>query len=178
MSAAPLTFLDLTDCDIHRIRQRWIDLPIQECGDPEVFVLDHLQLMSEVQSDHRGDAAPVMRELRHLAAELNVCLILLCQTPPQAELRADHRPRLNDLTAVEAMQAYAHGIAVLHREEYWDPNTPQRGEAELIVFKNSDNPVGTVRLGFELQFSRFTASQPCLPVQGMGDAVSRLSAAA
>jgi len=54
-----------------------------------------------------------------------------------------------------AMQTYAHLIALLHRYEDWDSDSAERDQAELTFFKNADNPVGTVRLVFEPQFSRF-----------------------
>jgi replicative DNA helicase len=61
------------------------------------------------------------------------------------------------------MQAYAHVIALLNRQEFWDPETTTRGEAELILCKNADNPVGMVRLWFEPQFSRFSMPPITLP---------------
>jgi len=163
LSAAPLFWIGGPAAGLQAIRQRCLELQAQTCGAPGVLILDQLHLMPELQPSQTSGLAPLLQELRHLAAELNVCLILLTQTPPAPELRDDHRPLLNDLPDVEAMQAYAHVIALLHREEFWDPETTTRGEAELIFCKNVDNPVGMVRLWFEPQFSRFSMPQPTKP---------------
>jgi replicative DNA helicase len=82
-------------------------------------------------------------------------VLLTCQSRPSVELRPGGVPLLHDLPALEAMQTYPHVIAMLHREEFWDPDTSRRGEAQLLLVKNSDNPLGTLRFGFEPGFSRF-----------------------
>jgi replicative DNA helicase len=78
-------------------------------------------------------------------------------------------PLLHDLPALEAMQTYPHVIAMLHREEFWNPCTTKRGEAQLLLVKNSDNPLGTLRFGFEPGFSRFSehisAESPATSIQ-------------
>jgi replicative DNA helicase len=152
---APLFFMDRFASSLEAIRKCCTELQDQGSGAPGVLILDHLQLLPQLESGHDQDLRPVLQELRQLAVELDLCLILLCQIPPHAELRDDQRPLLNDLPCVAAMQTYAHVIALLHRDEYWNADSAVRGQAELIFFKNADNPVGTVRLGFEPQFSRF-----------------------
>lgn len=152
---APLFFMDRCASSLEAIRQRCAELQDQSCGGPGVLILDHLQLLPQLQPDHDQGITTLLQELRQLAVELNFCLVLLCQISPHAELRDDHRPLLNDLPCVAAMQTYAHVIALLHRYEYWNSDSAERDQAELIFFKNADNPVGTVRLGFEPQFSRF-----------------------
>lgn len=155
ISSASLFFMDGCAFSPDAIRQRCAELEDQSCGAPRVLILDHLQLLPQFHPGNDQDLHPLLQELRSLAVELDLCLILLCQVPPHAELRHDHRPLLNDLPCVAAMQAYAHVIAFLHRDEYWNADSAERGQAELIFLKNTDNPVGTVRLGFEPQFSRF-----------------------
>jgi replicative DNA helicase len=162
LSAAPLFWME-RPAGLQAIRQRCHELQGQTSGGPGVVILDQLQLMPELQPGQANDLAPLLQELRHLAAELNVCLILLTQTPPTPELRDGHLPCLNDLPDVVAMQAYAHVIALLNRQEFWDPETTTRGEAELILCKNAVNPVGMVRLWFEPQFSRFSMPPITIP---------------
>ena len=152
---APLFFMDRSASSLEAIRKRCTELQDQGCSAPGVLILDHLQLLPQLQPGHDQEITTLLQELRQLAVELNICLVLLCQIPPHAELRDDHRPLLNDLPCVAAMQTYAHVIALLHRDEYWNADSAVHGQAELIFFKNADNPVGTVRLGFEPQFSRF-----------------------
>jgi replicative DNA helicase len=90
-----------------------------------------------------------------LADELQACVLLTCQSLPSVELRPGGVPLLHDLPALEAMQTYPHVIGMLHREEFWNAATSKRGQAELMLVKNSDNPLGTLRFGFEPGFSRF-----------------------
>ena len=159
IGAAPLFFFDQATCSLEAIRQRCYELQAKDCGAPGVLILDHLQLLPPLVPGDDQDLAPLLQALRQLAIELDLCLILLCQIPPHAELRDSQRPLLNDVPCMAAMQTYAHVIALLHREEYWNPDSAACGQAELIFCKNSDNPVGTVRLAFEPQFSRFSLPQ-------------------
>lgn len=159
LSAAPLYWIE-KPVGLQAIRQRCHELEAQHSGGAGVVIIDQLQLMPELHLGQVNDLAPLLQELRHLADELNVCLILLTQTPPTPELRDNHLPLVNDLPAVVAMQAYAQVIALMNRQEFWDPETTTPGEAELFLFKNADNPVGLVRLWFEPQFSRFSLPLP------------------
>ena len=155
ISSASLFFIDRSASSLEAIRQRCAELQSEDCGAPGVLIIDHLHLLPQLQPCQDVDLTPFLQKIWKLAVELDLCLILLCQTPPHAELRDDHRPLFNDLPGVAAMQAYAHVIGFLHRDEYWNPDSAVPGQAELIFFKNANNPVGTVRLGFEPQFSRF-----------------------
>ncbi|MCP9807872.1 DnaB-like helicase C-terminal domain-containing protein [Cyanobium sp. HWJ4-Hawea] len=164
ISSASLFFMDSSACFPDAIRQRCAELRDQSCSAPMVLILDHLQLLPQLQHAGDQDLRPLLQEHRKLAVELDLCLILLCQIPPHAELRYDHRPLLNDLPCVAAMQTYAHVIAVLHRDEYWNADSAARNQVELIFLKNTDNPVGTVRLDFEPQFSRFLLTRKEEPI--------------
>jgi replicative DNA helicase len=119
-------------------------------------VIDSLQLLA-------GDPPEQLKELRLLAAELEACVLLTCQSLPSVELRPGGVPLLHDLPALAAMQTYPHVIGMLHREEFWNPDTTTRGQAQLVLVKNSDNPVGTLKLRFEPMFSQFLeADAPAL----------------
>ena len=155
ITSASLFFMDRSGSSHEAIRKCCAKLKDQGFGAPGVLILDYLQLLPQLHLGPDKDLTPLLQELRQLAVELDLCLILLCQIPPQAELRDDHRPLLNDLPCVAAMQTYAHVIALLHRDEYWNADSAVTGQAELIFLKNADNPVGTVRLCLEPQFSRF-----------------------
>lgn len=157
VGAAPLFFLGPTDDLKLAIRERFSEPQLQECGSPGVVILDQLQLMPEYRVAQHQGLSVFVQDLRQLAKDLNLCLILLCQTSPHSELRDDQRPRFNYLPGVDAMQAYAQIIAFLHRPEYWDPASAPRAQAELTFYKNAENPLGKVELRFEPQFSRFSS---------------------
>ena len=103
--------------------------------------------------------------------ELNLCLILWCQMPPYAEPRDNHRPLRKDLPCVAAMQTYVHVIAFLHRDEHWNPDSAVPGQAEMIFFKNADNPVGTVRHGFEQLIGRLRLDHTRGGIKALDEAV-------
>jgi replicative DNA helicase len=148
LSAAPLFFTDQSSSTLAAIRSRCQELAAQSSQPLGLVVIDSLQLLS-------GDPAEQLKALRLLAAELEACVLLTCQSLPSVELRPGGVPLLHDLPALEAMQTYPHVIGMLHREEFWNAGTSKRGEAELMLVKNSDNPLGTLRFGFEFGFSRF-----------------------
>jgi len=156
---ASLFFLDHPEESLRAIKEQCLTLQAKECGIPGVVIVDQLQLMPEFYGPESPCLDTLLRDLRQLAVDLNLCLILLCQTPPSPELRDNHRPLLNDLPGILAMQAYAHVISFLHREEFWEPNISLRGQTEMIFFKNVDNPVGMFKMMFVPQLSHFTTPE-------------------
>jgi replicative DNA helicase len=153
LSAAPLFFSGAEISTAATIRARCQELAAQSSEPLGLVVIDSLQLLG-------GEPAEQLKALRLLAAELQACVLLTCQSFPSVEPRPGGVPLLHDLPALEAMQTYPHVIGMLHREEYWDPCTSKRGQAELMLVKNSDNPLGTLRFGFEPMFSRFQEADP------------------
>jgi len=153
----PLFFFDRACSSLQEICSYLLEVE-QQAGKPAgVLVLDQLQLLPLIKSGSEEDIEQLIVELRCLAEDQQICVILLAQANLSAELRNGHLPHLNDLPAINAMQAWAEVIAFLHRDEYWSPDSPMRGEAELIIAKNRDNPVGTIRFEFMPQYSRFSA---------------------
>lgn len=148
LSAAPLFFSGAPISTVATIRACIQELAVQSSPPLGLVVVDGLQLLG-------GDPADQLKALRLLAAELGVCVLLTCQSLPSVELRPGGVPLLHDLPALEAMQTYPHLIGMLHREEFWNPDTSNRDQAQLILFKNSDHPLGTLHLGFQPMFSRF-----------------------
>jgi replicative DNA helicase len=148
LSAAPRFVSGQQIASVAAIRARCQELAAQSPQPLGLVVVDSLQLLG-------GDPASQLKELRLLAAELEACVLLTCQSLPSVELRPGGVPLLHDLPALAAMQAYPHVIGMLHREEFWNPDTSTRGQAQLVLVKNSDNPVGTLRFRFEPGFSRF-----------------------
>ena len=153
LSAAPLFFSGAEISTAATIRARCQELAAQSSEPLGLVVIDSLQLLG-------GEPAEQLKALRLLAAELQACVLLTCQSWPSVELRPGGVPLLHDLPALEAMQTYPHVIGMLHREEFWNVGTRKRGQAELMLVKNSDNPLGTLRFGFEPMFSRFLEADP------------------
>jgi replicative DNA helicase len=148
LSAAPLSFSGHSVSTVAAIRSRCQELATQSEKPLGLVVIDSLQLLA-------GDPAHELKDLRLLAAELETCVLLTCQSLPSVELRPGGVPLMHDLPALGAMQTYPHVIGMLHREEFWNPDVINRGEAKLIILKNSDNPVGSMSFRFEPMFSSF-----------------------
>ena len=91
--------------------------------------------------------------------ELNVPLVALAQLSRAGAQRSDKRPILSDLRDSGAIEQDADVIMFLHREEYYDPNTEDKNIAEVIVAKQRNGPLGTVKLAWLGQYTRFASLQ-------------------
>jgi replicative DNA helicase len=90
-----------------------------------------------------------------LARECDLPIILLCQLNRGVEGRTDKRPALSDLRDSGRIEEDADLVIGLYRDEYYNPETPDRGLAEVIVLKNRNGATGRVKLIFQPQFTRF-----------------------
>ena len=97
--------------------------------------------------------------LPYILKELNVPLIALAQLSRAGAQRSDKRPILSDLRDSGAIEQDADVIMFLHREEYYDPNTEDKNIAEVIVAKQRNGPLGTVKLAWLGQYTRFASLQ-------------------
>jgi len=128
-----------------------------------VFV-DYLQLMHAPRPESRQqEVAEISRGLKALAKELNVPVIAMAQLNRNPEDRSSNRPRMSDLRESGAIEQDADLVALLHRESYYKLGESQDAEedpkAELIIAKQRNGPVGTVRLHFSRQWTRFDNPQ-------------------
>lgn len=123
----------------------------------DIIVLDYLQLMrSAVKSDNRQqEISEISRSLKALARELTVPIIALSQLSRAVESRQDHRPQLSDLRESGAIEQDADLVILLMREEYYSPTEENKGVADVIIAKQRNGPVGTVKLAFVKEYMRF-----------------------
>ena len=121
-----------------------------------LIVIDYLQLMEGSGSDNRvQELSRITRGLKQMARELNVPVIALSQLSRGVEARTNKRPMLSDLRESGSIEQDADIVMMIYRDEYYNPETPDRGITEVIVTKHRNGPVGTVKLLFESQFTRF-----------------------
>lgn len=126
-------------------------------SDIQLIVLDYLQLMrSTTKSQSREqEISEISRSLKALARELRIPIIALSQLSRAVESRQDHRPQLSDLRESGAIEQDADVVILLMREEYYAPTEENRGIADVILAKQRNGPVGTVKLLFRKEFMRF-----------------------
>lgn len=126
--------------------------------DIQLLIIDYLQLMSggKRSENRQQEISEISRSLKALARELDLPIIAISQLSRAVEQRADHRPQLSDLRESGAIEQDADVVMLLLREEYYNPTEENKGITEVIVAKQRHGPVGTVRLAFLPEYTKFS----------------------
>lgn len=130
-------------------------------GQLDLIVIDYLQLinggMKTNEDSRQQEISNISRALKGLARELEIPIVALSQLSRAVEGRMDKRPMLSDLRESGAIEQDADIVAFLYREDYYIPNTENKGITELIIAKHRSGATGLIKLNFLMEYSKFTS---------------------
>ncbi|WP_158299757.1 DnaB-like helicase C-terminal domain-containing protein [Glycomyces paridis] len=153
ISAAPLLLNHTPRLDIKGLTDAIAELADKYAA--RLIVVDSLSLLNGNRDRERyTQVTEIMRELKHAARSCGVAIVVTAQVKaPQG--RFDKRPSIDDLAESESIAQVADVIILLHREDYYDKESPRGGEADLIVAKHRNGATDTITVAAQLHLSRF-----------------------
>lgn len=153
LSSLPLYIDDTASMTVQQMKAK-----LRRTKNLGLVIIDYLQLMeSTSRSDNRVTIiSEITRQLKVMAKELNVPVILLSQLSRAVESRTDKRPMLSDLRESGSIEQDADIVLFLYREAYYNKESQRQNISECIVAKNRHGETGTVELIWDGQYTRFS----------------------
>ena len=155
ISEAPLFIDDTPNMTLMEIRAKARRL--RQRHDLKLLVVDYLQLMTSAKrvESRQQEVSELSRGLKLLAKEVDCPVVAVAQLNRGPEQRTDKRPQLSDLRESGAIEQDSDVVILLHRDDYYDKESPRAGEADFIVAKHRNGPTDTVTVAAQLHYSRF-----------------------
>jgi replicative DNA helicase len=155
ISEAPIFVDDTPNMTLMEIRAKARRL--RQRHDLKLVVVDYLQLMTSPKKveSRQQEVADLSRGLKLLAKEIECPVVAVSQLNRGPEQRTDKRPQLSDLRESGSIEQDADVVILLHRDDYYDKESPRAGEADFIVAKHRNGPTDVVTVAAQLHFSRF-----------------------
>ena len=155
LSDAPIYIDDTAGLSVLELRAKARRLKSQR--NIQLIIVDYLQLMQGMpgSENRQQEISEISRSLKALARELSVPVIAVSQLSRAVESRQDRRPQLSDLRESGAIEQDADLVGLLLREEYYNPTEENRGIAEVIIAKQRNGPVGSIKLVFIKDYVKF-----------------------
>jgi replicative DNA helicase len=157
LAEAPLFIDDNAHCTVMEMRAKARRIKARY-GDLGLIVVDYVQLMSSGvrhAENRQVEVSELSRGLKILARDLECPVMALSQLNRQLEYRQDKRPMLADLRESGALEQDADVVSFIYRDEIYNPESDQRGTAEIIIAKHRNGPTGSTRLAFLDQYTKF-----------------------
>jgi len=155
VGSTPMFIDDTPGITIAELRSKCRKL--KQTQDIGLIIIDYLQLMNSSgrAESRQQEISEISRSLKKLARELNVPVIALSQLNRAVDSREDHKPVMSDLRESGAIEQDADMVMFLYRDEYYNPDTEEKGVAEVIIAKQRSGPTGSVKLAWLSQFTKF-----------------------
>ena len=160
LSNLPIYIDDSANVTVMQVRSQVRRLLAEKKGDFGLVLIDYLQLMEGAEKDNRvQELSKMTRSLKGLAREIKAPVIALSQLSRGVEARNNKRPMMSDLRESGSIEQDADLIMMLYRDEYYNPETIDKGVTELILTKHRNGPTGTVKLLFQAELTKFLNMQ-------------------
>ena len=155
ISEAPIFVDDTPNMTLMEIRAK--ARRMRQRHDLKLVVVDYLQLMTSPKrvESRQQEVSEISRGLKLLAKEIECPVIAVSQLNRGPEQRTDKRPQLADLRESGSIEQDSDVVILLHRDDYYDKESPRAGEADFIVAKHRNGPTDTVTVAAQLHFARF-----------------------
>jgi replicative DNA helicase len=160
VAEAPLFIDDSPNMTMMEIRSKARRL--RQRHDLRLVIVDYMQLMSSARrvESRQQEVAEMSRALKLLAKELEVPVVAISQLNRGPEQRTDKKPQLSDLRESGSIEQDADMVILLHREDFYEKESPRAGEADLIVAKHRNGPTAHITVAFQGHYSRFVDLAP------------------
>lgn len=155
ISEAPLFVDDTPNMTLMEVRAKARRL--KQRHDLKLVCVDYLQLMSSPKKteSRQQEVSEISRGLKLLAKEIGCPVVAACQLNRGPEQRSDKRPQLSDLRESGSIEQDSDVVLLLHRDDYYDKESPKAGEADFIVAKHRNGPTDTITVAAQLHLSQF-----------------------
>lgn len=137
--------------------RKWKAKNVQD-GKTGIAIIDYLQLMKLPKSGDRfEEVSEIMRQLKSIAKEMKMPILILSQLSRQVEQRGNKRPQLSDLRESGELEQTADIVMFIYRDEYYNPESEKKYLAEIIISKHRNGATGTIELFFNKEITKFSS---------------------